>query len=121
MAKELGEEKLLFREWLVALVALLLVVSFVWISFPVSCDFSQSCHSISQVSQPKTIQVLVTGAVERPGSYEVPPGTSVAVLLQEIGFKPSADKRGVYLKKTLLSSCSVNVPEKKRKKKQEKK
>ncbi len=69
----------------------------------------------------KKIQVTVDGAVEYPGVYRVSPGVSIGSVLELAGFTSRSDRAALYLKKTLLSSCELHVPEKISKKEKKKK
>ena len=72
-------------------------------------------------AQRKKIQVMVSGAVERPGLYEVDVGASVKSVLEQAGLQRVADRRALYLKKQLLNSCHLTVPKKKCKKEKKRK
>lgn len=118
MGKE-KEEKLFFREWVAAIGICLVVFALFGISLLDSRAVKQARGAYGASS--KVITVQVTGAVESPGVYEVDLGTSLEIVLQRAKCKASADKRSIYMKKTLLGSCSVHVPEKKERKSKKKK
>ena len=75
----------------------------------------------SEIVQPARIRVDIFGEVERPGLYEVEVGTSIGALLKKVGVKKTGDCKALYLKKKLLHSCSLVVPEKKYQKSEQKK
>lgn len=62
----------------------------------------------------ETVQVTIGGAVERPGIYEVKPGSTLASICKRAGLKKTADRKKLYLKKTILSSVAIEVPEKRK-------
>ncbi len=73
---------------------------------------SRLSSSLSKpVCVPK-IQVTVLGAVEKPGVYEVDVGSSIQSVLNQAGLKKTADWRSLYVRKKVLNSCSLTVPEK---------
>ncbi len=106
-----------FREWFAVFCVLCFIATlFLAEEFP--------CKSLFQVGQPaeiQKIQVEILGAVERPGMYEVEVGSSLLELVSRAGLKKTADKGALYLKKRVLNSCSVTVPEKKCRKSRKKK
>ncbi len=106
-----------FREWF----AIFCVVGFITTLFLVEVFPSKSLIFVSESVSARKIQVKVLGAVERPGVYEVEAGASLLDLIKLAGLKKTADKRGIYLKKRVLSSCSLTVPEKKCRKSKKKK
>ena len=108
--------KLFFREWFV----LVCVVSFFFTLFFVKTFSGSSFFELSCEVQSKKIQVVVLGAVERPGLYEVEVGSSIKSILEGAGLRKTADRKSLYLKKKVLNSCSLIVPEKKDKKKKNK-
>jgi len=99
---------LFFREWFAVFSALcFMVVLFFMEVFPARPPNSL-CESVS----PLKVQVRVLGAVENPGIYEVEVGTSLKSILDQAGLKKAADRRGIYLKKKILCSCSLTILEK---------
>lgn len=110
-------KKLFFREWFVVTC----VGSFVLIALSME-TFSLRAGSFAwQPSTKKKILVVVSGAVQRPGVYEVEVGTSVKMVLKQAGLSLEADKKSLYLKKRLLSSCQLEVSSKNVKKEKRKK
>lgn len=97
-----------FREWF----AVFCVVCFITTLF-LAEEFP--CKSLVQLEEPaeiQKIQVEILGAVEKPGMYKVEVGSSLLELVRLAGLKKTADKEALYLKKRVLNSCSVTVPEK---------
>ena len=109
--------KVFFREWFVVFCLLCFIV----VLFFVEVFAPDPVVSLCEPGIISKIQVIVAGAVDRPGMYEVSVGTSVQSVLFQAGLKKTADKNALYLKKKLLHSCSLNVPEKKSKKNKKKK
>lgn len=64
---------------------------------------------------PKQLEIQILGAVESPGIYTCAPGTSLKELLLTAKVKPAANKRKIGYKKILLSSQTIEIPEKIRK------
>ncbi|MES2199195.1 MAG: hypothetical protein V4489_03395 [Chlamydiota bacterium] len=64
--------------------------------------------------QREKVKVVISGAVLRPGEYEVEVGSSLKKVLSRAGFRSFADKKAIYSKKILLNSCEIFVPEKKK-------
>lgn len=115
-------DRLFFREWfvvfLVALIAFLLVFSQ---NSLVSYGGFGKKKGFCTVSDRKKIQITVSGAVEFPGVYDVDSGISIGSILELAKLKSSADKKALYVKKTVFNSCKLQVPEKISKKEKKKK
>ena len=106
-----------FREWFVVFCFFCFAASLFFVA-----NFSSNPPDLFCKSRPLSkIQVEVLGEVERPGVYEVEVGSSIRLILAQAGIKKTADRQRVNLKKKLLTSCKLSVPEKKFKKEQEKK
>lgn len=104
-----------FREWFAVLCTACFVAAvFLTRAFP-----SRPLISMDP-PPPETIQVEVQGAVEKPGVYEVKVGSSVHSVMAQAVLTKAADRKALYLKKKLLSSCSLTVPEKKDRKSKKK-
>lgn len=67
------------------------------------------------------ISIEVIGEVERPGVYLVSQGTCLMDVVKRAGLVATTDKRALYAKKTLISSCTIEVPAKKDLKNEKKK
>ena len=106
-----------FREWFaVFCVVCFIATLFLAEVFPIKTLFWEGKSEGLQ-----KIQVEILGAVERPGVYEVEVGASLLEIVKRAGLKKTADKGTLYLKKRVLNSCSVTVPEKKCRKSRKKK
>ena len=106
--------KLFFREWVAVFFVLCLGI-FLALSNWGECKlhFFKAQDSLSkEFVERKKIQVEVSGAVGRPGVYEVDSGVSLKFVLGKACVLSRADKKSLYSKKVLLESCQVHVPEK---------
>ncbi len=103
-------KRVMFRERGVAFLALL-GLSFFFVIVPSSLK-RLSRESVEEIEVFEKVSVFVSGAVVRPGTYEVEVGTSLGDILKVAQFKTSADKKALYLGKIMLNSSSVYVPEK---------
>lgn len=109
--------RLFFREWFI----LVSVLSFVTALFFMKTFPSNPSFELEGEVSERKIQVVVSGAVEKPGLYEVSIGVSVKEIIEKAGLRKTANRKALYLKKRILNSCSLFVPEKKDKKKKKKK
>ncbi len=106
-----------FREWFAVFCLFCFAASLFFVA-----NFSSNPTDLFCKTSPLSkIQVEVLGAVERPGVYEVEVGSSIRSILAQAGIKKTADRQRVNLKKKLLTSCRLNVPEKNLKKSKKKK
>jgi len=113
----MSKNHLFIREWLVSFVVLGLVGS---LFFAVSSP-STILPVDDVVSQDIPITITVKGLVEFPGVYRAPPGTTLKEIMRKAKPLSGSDAEGLYLKKVVLDSSSVEVVEKKDKKKRAKK
>ncbi len=61
--------------------------------------------------EPAKVTVYVTGAVENPGVYQLPPGSRVEAAIQAAGgWKPSANQSAINLAQPLEDGQSIYVP-----------
>lgn len=109
-----------FKEWLSVCLLLFLSVFFLISNWGIYTLKLQKVRERSFFEKP-VIQVSITGAVCSPGVYEVEAGTSLKSVLGKARPMKEADKQFLYTKKTLLTSCSVHVPEKTCKKREKRK
>ena len=107
-----------FREWFVVFFVACFI-GVIFLSQVFSCKLMPlgSCRPVN----PPKIEVQVSGAVQRPGVYEVELGSTLQSILGLARLKKSADRSALYLKKKVLGSCSIIVPEKKCRKSKKKK
>lgn len=105
-----------FREWFAVICVLCFMVTLLFVEVFPSKQPNFLCKPVCFLK----VQVVVSGAVESPGTYEVDLGSSVSSVLNRARLKKTADKRSLYLRKKILSSCSLTVPEKNVKKTREK-
>lgn len=103
-------ERITFREWIICLTTVSCVVSLFFISTSFERRILQ--ESVSERELKQVVKVFISGAVLRPGEYEVEVGTSLKRVLDKAGLIPSSNKKSLYLKKTLLAPCEISVPEK---------
>jgi hypothetical protein len=101
---------MLFREWFAVFFTLCFIVLVLLVeTFPSRLtDRDCACEGASTLK----LRVTVLGAVERPGVYEVDVGSSLKSVVDQAGLKKEAERKGLYLKKRVLSSCTLNIPEK---------
>ena len=104
----MGKERIAFREWITCLSALFCVGSL----FLVSLGGKPLNEFNEDREWQEKMKVFVSGAVLRPGEYEVRIGSSLKSVLKKAGFESFADKKAVYSKKTLINSCEIFVPRK---------
>lgn len=62
--------------------------------------------------RPKTVKVHVSGAVARPGVYELPTGARVIEAVEEAGPLPEADLDALNLAAPLMDGQKIPVPRK---------
>ena len=106
-----------FREWFIVFaVSCLIGVVFLSQSFSSRRSFLKPCESLHF---PK-VEVLVSGAVQKPGVYKVEMGSTLQSVLEKAEPVKNADKSGLYLQKKVIGSCSLIVPEKKCRKRKKK-
>lgn len=104
------KEKIIFREWFICLSVLFSIVFLFSVSGPTERGLVQEVEQDGELKE--KVKVFVSGAVLRPGEYEVDVGSSLKSVLVRAGFTSFADKKALYSKKTVLNSCEVFVPEK---------
>ena len=110
-AESRAQTRLLIREWVLILGICGLLASTVAVSqlSKVRSDEAlQSC--ISRADQP--LSITLTGAIERPGTYQVKPGTTLKDLLKEIPLADDAQRKKVPFKKVFYASQTVHIPKK---------
>lgn len=61
----------------------------------------------------RTLEIVIEGAVEKPGTYECRPGTPLKNLLDQAQLQEKANRRKVRFKKVLFSSQTIRIEEKK--------
>lgn len=105
---------LFFREWFFFLSIILFIFSVFLSSFS---GVFRSPSSFVELEGGGLVSVFIEGAVDRPGVYEVVPGDSLKKILNGAGLRSVADKKLIYMKKTVLGSCEIQVSDKKKKKK----
>lgn len=113
----MSKNQLLVREWVVFLMSVG-VISTLFTSVP-KVPRTLSCEGLEK--ELSCISVEVKGLVEFPGVYKIAPGVTVKEILLKARPHLNSDKHEVYLKKVLLDSSSVEIFEKKDKKKRAKK
>lgn len=106
-----------FREWF----AVFLVLSFLCIVFSVKVFGPRVVLDSESGERLRKICVCIEGAVDRPGRYEVSPGSSLREVLSLAKMKTVADCKALYLKTRVFEDCLVYVPEKNVKKNKKKK
>jgi hypothetical protein len=107
-----SRSRLFFQEWFV----FLSIILFVFSVFPSSFFGVFRSSSFLAIEEGGLVSVCVEGSVDRPGVYQVMPGQSLKDILTIAGLRPVADKKTVYMKKTVVGSCEIQVSDKKRKK-----
>jgi len=111
-AESHSQTRLLIREWILifgilGLVAALLVIS--QLSKVRHDQMLQTC--IEQAD--RAIAITLTGAIQRPGTYEVKPGTTLKDLLKNVPLAENAERKKVPLKKVFYSTQDIHIPHKK--------
>jgi len=100
------------REW----VAIALVLGF-FASVSLIAHFTQirGDHLIEAYLplEKREIEIVIKGAVKKPGIYSCRPGTSLKKLLDQAGISDEANRRKVPFKKILFSSQTIEVLPKK--------
>lgn len=113
----MSKKHLLIREWVISFVILGVVASlFLAVSSPSTISSTEDI-----INEDVRIPVTVKGLVEVEGVYQVVPGTSLKEIIQKARPLSGWDSERVYLKKVVLDSASIEVVEKKDKKKRAKK
>jgi len=97
------------REW----VSLFLIFGFLGYNVIIAKGSeSRAKATLIKNPEPKELKIQILGAVERPGIYTCAPGTSLKELLLKANVKPVANKGKIAYKKILLSSQTIEIPEK---------
>lgn len=107
-----------FREWFVVFFSVCFV-GMIFFAQSFSCKIPSL--SLCVPLQPPKVDVLVSGAVKRPGVYKVDSGVPLQSILDLAGLEKNADKSSLYPQKKVMKSCSLVVPEKKCRKSRKKK
>ena len=112
-AESHAQTRLLMREW-----ALILGIFGILISSIVVSQLSKVHHAeVLQtciIKADRPIAITLTGAIKRPGTYQVKPGTTLKDLLKEIPLADDATRKKVQFKKVFYASQSVHIPKKER-------
>lgn len=97
------------REW----VSLFFILGFLGFSVIVAkASESRAKTTLLRNSNPKQLEIRVIGAVKNPGIYTCAPGASLKELLLKAKVKPGANRGKIAYKKILLSSQTIEIPEK---------
>lgn len=107
------KEKITFREWVICLSIVLSGCFLFFVSSPL-LEGTVLQEYLESGKGKETVRVFISGAVLRPGEYEIDVGSSLKRALDRAGFRPIADRKALYSKKILLNSCEIIVPEKKK-------
>jgi hypothetical protein len=66
---------------------------------------------------PRKIEIAISGAVLRPGTYLFSPGVTVRQIFQEVALDKKADRKKLNFKKVIYTSEAIDVPFKAKKSK----
>ncbi|MCI0381739.1 MAG: hypothetical protein L0207_01615 [Chlamydiae bacterium] len=104
--------KILLREWIAIALILGFMVSFFLITFIDKINLKEEVNAIRAKTSPIFFEVEVEGAVQRPGKYQIVPGTSLKSLLKDCGLLAKADRKKINFKKIFYNAETIHIPEK---------
>ena len=113
------KEQLLVREWIVIFVLTGLILSLILIARFSRIEEDKEFQLAKGIvfNPPAQIEIMVEGAVEKPGVYQFLPGVSYQDILNEAKPAQNADRRRLKKKKLFYESQTIVVPAKQAKKK----
>jgi hypothetical protein len=106
-----SQTKVLPREWLA-----ITAVIFLFLALTLIAHLSPFVSDNSEVGEPhylvpKEVEIFVTGAVEDPGIYRLPQGSTQKDLLTKIKPKPNADLRKLKGRAKLYNGQEIEIAE----------
>jgi hypothetical protein len=107
-----GEERpsLPVHEWLAVLTILLFMGVLITVTHVRRSTLPVSAENPHWPTS-QTVEVIVKGAVETPGTYVVPKGTTVEQLLSQVNLLTVADTRKLHLDAAVKGGQTINIPE----------
>ncbi len=98
------------------------------LGFIAACSLLKNDPDLKKVSLssflpkfPPAIDILILGAVDRPGLYKIESGSSIQEILKKARLKKSADISSLLVHKKVFGSTCIYIPEKKQRKNKKKK
>lgn len=100
------------REWL----AITLVFGFLIMNFTITwCARYEAQQALLETPLKKNLNIELVGAIEKPGIYQCPFGSSLGELLKKVKLQPKANPKKIPFKKILLTDQRIEIPQKKEK------
>lgn len=104
------KSEILSREWLSVFLVIGAVSTLLAASKATCFSGEDFVRDLRDVAPPEgVVQVIVEGAVERPGVYYFPPGVRLEEVLQKASLSLDAERSGIKFKKVIRKSRRVVI------------
>ena len=97
-------------EWILALSLLAILASSILIA-KVNVYRATTAIAEADLKPVEAVAVLIEGAVQRPGTYQVIPGTLTRTVLKKAGLKRHADLNGIDVTKRIEEATHLTIQE----------